>query len=139
MPDPIRSAASTTITSRPRRASSAAQASPTAPVFIFFNPVRSPLTSRNDSTEQGFELRTGYDFQAGKLTLGPRLAVVSRKVESDGFAESGVSPMKLVFDAQEEESLQGALGLQLFWVVTLFSICWLVWQRAMRRVIIQGG
>jgi ABC-type uncharacterized transport system permease subunit len=38
-----------------------------------------------------------------------------------------------------EQQIAGALGLQLFRVVALFGICWPVWQRAMRRVIIQGG
>ena len=37
------------------------------------------------------------------------------------------------------QGVAGALGLQLAWVIALFGIAWLVWQRAMRRVIIQGG
>jgi ABC-type uncharacterized transport system permease subunit len=32
-----------------------------------------------------------------------------------------------------------ALGLQVFWVVALFALAWLVWRRAMHRVVIQGG
>ncbi len=32
-----------------------------------------------------------------------------------------------------------ALALQLFWVVALFGLARLVWQRAMYRVVIQGG
>ncbi len=30
-------------------------------------------------------------------------------------------------------------ALQVFWVIALSGIAWLVWQRAMRRVVIQGG
>jgi ABC-type uncharacterized transport system permease subunit len=36
------------------------------------------------------------------------------------------------------EALQ-ALGLQLFWVVVLSALARLMWQRAMYRVVIQGG
>lgn len=32
-----------------------------------------------------------------------------------------------------------ALALQTFWVIALSGVAWLVWQRAMRRVVIQGG
>ncbi len=32
-----------------------------------------------------------------------------------------------------------ALALQLFWVVALFGLAWLLWQRAIYRVVIQGG
>jgi ABC-2 type transport system permease protein len=36
------------------------------------------------------------------------------------------------------QALQG-IGLQAFWGIALSGIAWLVWQRAMRRVVIQGG
>jgi uncharacterized protein YhjY with autotransporter beta-barrel domain len=109
------------------------QASPSAPILVFFNPPKLPLVSSNDSTEQGFELRSGYDFHAGRFTIGPRLGVVSRKSESDAFVETGESPMKLAFEAQEAESLQSALGLQASFAanrpssvfVTQFNVDWL--------------
>jgi ABC-2 type transport system permease protein len=55
------------------------------------------------------------------------------------FQAQAFIPLSLYMGQVPEGQIAGALGLQLFWVVTLFAICWLVWQRAMRRVIIQGG
>ena len=55
------------------------------------------------------------------------------------FQAQAFIPLSLYMGQVPEQQIAGALGLQLFWVVALFGICWLVWQRAMRRVIIQGG
>jgi ABC-type uncharacterized transport system permease subunit len=55
------------------------------------------------------------------------------------FQAQAFIPLSLYMGQVPEQQIAGALGLQLFWVVALLGICWMVWQRAMRRVIIQGG
>jgi ABC-2 type transport system permease protein len=55
------------------------------------------------------------------------------------FQAQAFIPLSLYMGQVPDGQVAGALGLQLFWVAALFGICWLVWQRAMRRVIIQGG
>lgn len=55
------------------------------------------------------------------------------------FQAQAFIPLSLYMGQVPPQGVVGALGLQLFWVVALFGIAWLVWQRAMRRVIIQGG
>lgn len=37
------------------------------------------------------------------------------------------------------DAVVGALGLQFFWIVVLGFAAWLVWRRAMLRVVVQGG
>ncbi len=36
-------------------------------------------------------------------------------------------------------TVAGTLGLQLFWVVALYALAHLIWRRALRRTVIQGG
>ncbi|HJZ49057.1 MAG TPA: ABC-2 family transporter protein [Roseiflexaceae bacterium] len=55
------------------------------------------------------------------------------------FQAQAFIPLSLYMGQAPPQGVAGALGLQLFWVAALFGIAWLVWQRAMRRVIIQGG
>src|SRR5262245_39412459 len=55
------------------------------------------------------------------------------------FQAQAFIPLSLYMGQVPGQQIAGALGLQLFWMLALFGICWLVWQRAMRRVIIQGG
>jgi ABC-2 type transport system permease protein len=55
------------------------------------------------------------------------------------FQTQAFIPLSLYMGQAPEQGVAGALGVQLFWVVALFGVAWLVWQRAMRRVIIQGG
>ena len=55
------------------------------------------------------------------------------------FQTQAFIPLSLYMGQVPEQDIPAALGLQLFWAVALFGVCWLVWQRAMRRVIIQGG
>jgi ABC-type uncharacterized transport system permease subunit len=55
------------------------------------------------------------------------------------FQAQAFIPLSLYMGRTPEPQIAGALALQLFWVVALFGVCWLVWQRAMRRVIVQGG
>ena len=55
------------------------------------------------------------------------------------FQAQAFIPLSLYMGQVPPQGVAGALGLQLAWVAALFGIAWLVWQRAMRRVIIQGG
>jgi ABC-type uncharacterized transport system permease subunit len=55
------------------------------------------------------------------------------------FQAQAFIPLSLYMGQAPPQGIAGALGLQLFWVAALFGIAWLIWQRAMRRVIIQGG
>lgn len=55
------------------------------------------------------------------------------------FQAQAFIPLSLYMGQVPEQEIASALGLQVAWVAVLFGICWLVWQRAMRRVIIQGG
>ena len=55
------------------------------------------------------------------------------------FQAQAFIPLSLYMGQVPNQDIPAALGLQLFWAVVLFGVCWLVWQRAMRRVIIQGG
>lgn len=87
-------------------------ASPSAPPVIGFFPSLTPVDSATHSREENAEIRTGYDFVAGRATFGPRAGVVVRRAELDGFTEHGSSPMRLSFDPQIEKSLQSSLGLQ---------------------------
>lgn len=87
-------------------------ASPSAPPVIGFFPPLASLDSATHSREENAQLLTGYDFVAGRATFGPRAGVVIRRTELDGFTEHGTTPMRLVFDAQVEKSLQSSLGLQ---------------------------
>ena len=55
------------------------------------------------------------------------------------FQAQAFIPLSLYMGQAPPQGVAGALGLQLAWVAVLFGIAWLVWQRAMRRVIVQGG
>jgi ABC-type uncharacterized transport system permease subunit len=55
------------------------------------------------------------------------------------FQAQAFIPLSLYMGQVPAQGIAGALGLQLVWVAVLFGMAWLVWQRAMRRVIIQGG
>ena len=55
------------------------------------------------------------------------------------FQAQAFIPLSLYMGQAPPQGIAGALGVQLVWVAVLFGIAWLMWQRAMRRVIIQGG
>jgi ABC-type uncharacterized transport system permease subunit len=55
------------------------------------------------------------------------------------FQAQAFIPLSLYMGQTPPQGIAGALGLQLAWVVALFGIAWLMWQRAMRRVVVQGG
>ena len=87
-------------------------ASPSAPPLIGYVPPLAPVDSATHSREENAEIRTGYDFVAGRATVGPRAGLVVRRSELDGFTEHGDSPMRLIFDPQIQKSLQSSLGFQ---------------------------
>lgn len=68
--------------------------------------------SKADQQEWRAALLTGYDFQSGASSFGPRFAAEYRRTRIDGVVEQGATPMTLVIDRQVEESLRGGLGLQ---------------------------
>ena len=71
-----------------------------------------PATSRSDSRTQLFDLRGGYDFFAGGITLGPRFGFALRHTNLDRFIENGNTPRTLRFNKQREKSQLGSLGVQ---------------------------
>jgi ABC-type uncharacterized transport system permease subunit len=48
-------------------------------------------------------------------------------------------PLSIYVGQVPAHDIPPVLGIQVGWVVVLFALAWFVWQRAMRRVIIQGG
>jgi ABC-type uncharacterized transport system permease subunit len=65
--------------------------------------------------------------------------LLRRVAELLPFQGQAFIPLSLYTGQVPAHEAAGALAVQLFWVAALFGICWLIWRRAMRRVIIQGG
>jgi ABC-2 type transport system permease protein len=55
------------------------------------------------------------------------------------FQAQAFIPLAIYTGQVPEQEIPGALGVQALWVVLLFGLVWVVWWRAMRRVVIQGG
>jgi ABC-2 type transport system permease protein len=55
------------------------------------------------------------------------------------FQAQAFIPISIYLGQVPARDIPAALGIQVGWVVVLFALAWAVWQRAMRRVIIQGG
>lgn len=55
------------------------------------------------------------------------------------FQAQAFIPLSIYMGHVPVREVPGTLGVQLFWVVVLFAIAWLLWQRGLRRVVIQGG
>ncbi|HEY6643245.1 autotransporter outer membrane beta-barrel domain-containing protein [Povalibacter sp.] len=85
---------------------------PMFPPTVSYDPPPAAVDADTRGTEWDIELRSGADFPAGKMTLGPRLTITSRHTDTDAFTETGLTPMTLTFDAQTEESLRSAVGFQ---------------------------
>lgn len=85
---------------------------PLFPPNIVYDPPPAAVDTDARGTEWNIELRSGADFSAGALTVGPRLALSSRRTQTDGFTETGDTPMTLAFDEQTEKSLRTAVGFQ---------------------------
>ena len=48
-------------------------------------------------------------------------------------------PLSIYLGQAQQHEIPIALGVQVGWVVALCALTWILWQRAMRRVVIQGG
>lgn len=70
------------------------------------------VTNAVDSDHLALELRSGYDFHAGALTIGPRIAATYRHTQIGAYTERGNSLMTLSVDSQTANSLQTLAGLQ---------------------------
>ena len=55
------------------------------------------------------------------------------------FQAQAFVPLSIFLGRVEGPAAAGALGLQLAWVIVLAAIVALIWRRAMRRVVVQGG
>jgi len=55
------------------------------------------------------------------------------------FQAQAFIPLSIYVGQIPAHEIPAALGIQVSWVVVLFALVWAVWQRAMRRVVIQGG
>lgn len=55
------------------------------------------------------------------------------------FQAQAFVPVSIYLGKLNGDTLVRALGVQLFWAVALYALARLVWWRAMRRVIVQGG
>lgn len=55
------------------------------------------------------------------------------------FQATSYTPVAIYLDEVQGGAIAGALGVQLMWIVVLSGIAALVWSRAKRRVVLQGG
>ena len=55
------------------------------------------------------------------------------------FQAQAFIPLSIYLGQVPARDIPAALGLQVAWVAVLCALVWVVWQRAMRRVVIQGG
>jgi uncharacterized protein with beta-barrel porin domain len=69
-------------------------------------------TARGETDASQIEAsgKLGMSFASGPVEYGPSFAVAYRRLEIDGFAESGAQGLDLSFSDQETESLQFQLG-----------------------------
>lgn len=64
-----------------------------------------------DGNEFRVSFNTGYDFQLGSFTVGPRVGVSYRETTMDGFRESGNTGLELAYDNQNVQSLTTTAGV----------------------------
>lgn len=55
------------------------------------------------------------------------------------FQAQAFIPLSIYMGQVPAHEIPGAIAVQLVWVVVLLAIAWAMWQRAMRRVVVQGG
>ena len=48
-------------------------------------------------------------------------------------------PLAIYIGQVPAHEIPTALGIQVGWVIVLLALVWVVWQRTMRRVVVQGG
>lgn len=87
-----------------------------------------------------FVLRFVSQFFGGALVplqfFPPALAALSSFLP---FQAQAYLPLEIYLGQVRGSAIAGALALQAFWVVLLYVIARLVWRRAVRRLVIQGG
>ena len=55
------------------------------------------------------------------------------------FASLSYTPVMIYMGKYTGETLLGALGLQIFWLIAFFFISKMVWKWAQKRILVQGG
>jgi ABC-type uncharacterized transport system permease subunit len=55
------------------------------------------------------------------------------------FQAQTFTPLAIYLGQVPADEIPTALAFQVGWVIILFALVWIVWQRAMRRVVVQGG
>jgi autotransporter-associated beta strand protein len=68
-------------------------------------------TARSGGSEIGGSLQLGYDWKAGRVSMGPSLGAEYTRIQWDAFQEQGsLSP--LTYPAQGADSFLGSLGIR---------------------------
>lgn len=84
------------------------------------------VNSRTDGSELSAQLQSGYDFNAGRFTVGPRLGLQWSRTKIDDYSESGggsaataddegnrgAAGLALAYDDQDVDSLLAVAGVQ---------------------------
>ncbi len=78
-------------------------------------------------------------FTGALVPLGFFPAWLRRVADLLPFQAQAFIPLSLYMGNVAPKEIPRALGVQLVWVVVLIAIAWLMWRRAIRRVVIQGG
>lgn len=73
--------------------------------------VAGSTTGDTDGNEFRISVNTGYDFQLGMFTVGPRVGVSYRETTMDGFREQGSTGLELAYDNQNVQSLTTTAGI----------------------------
>lgn len=55
------------------------------------------------------------------------------------FQAQAFIPLSIYMGNVSLQEIPRAIGIQLIWIVVLFTVAWVMWHRALRRVVIQGG
>lgn len=74
--------------------------------------------SSTDGTQFAVSVSTGYEFNAGALTLGPTARVNYVRVHIDGYRETGADTFNLKIGSQTIESVTSALGGEVRYAVS---------------------
>ena len=74
--------------------------------------------STTDGTQVALSVSTGYEFNAGALTLGPTARVNYVRVHIDGYRETGADTFNLKIGGQTIESVTSALGGEVRYAVS---------------------
>lgn len=75
-------------------------------------PARRAMKGSTTGSNLSFGLRATYAMQAGRVTHGPLLDLLTQQIEVDGFAERGHSSTAMRFASQDRNSMVGSVGYQ---------------------------